>query len=118
MWIEQRFIKYNERNEPVLEIPEEEPQENESTEDTTVQEETQEPLADATNICGKNFFWSYDHTLTFISAVESHYDDMHHPRKRKNFWNMISEELISQNIEVNQFTILKKLFNNLKSTCR
>lgn len=45
-------------------------------------------------------FWGYDDTILFINIVESRFDELHHPKKRKHVWENISSELQSHNINV------------------
>lgn len=47
--------------------------------------------------------WSYDETIALISAIESRYDEMHHPKKKKHFWENISNDLLSQKFTVSIF---------------
>jgi len=49
--------------------------------------------------------WSVAEIRALIGAMEARYEDMHHIHKRKNFWSIISEELGSQNIQVNEITL-------------
>lgn len=44
--------------------------------------------------------WAYDETMALISSVEARYDELYHPKTKKGFWNRISEELLSQKLQV------------------
>lgn len=44
--------------------------------------------------------WQYDETLALIAAVESRYEDLYHPKNKRGFWDRISEELQSNNLQV------------------
>lgn len=44
--------------------------------------------------------WSYEDTIALINCVETHYDELHHPSKRKHIWATISTELGSLNVNV------------------
>jgi hypothetical protein len=42
----------------------------------------------------------YDESLALINSVSSRYEDLYHPKKKKTFWEIAHEELISQDITV------------------
>lgn len=88
LWLPQAYIKYDINNEAYICT---EP-EVRASEDESLQ------LAGPSS---EKSTWSYNETLALIDVVESKYDDLHHPKRRKTIWNVIAEELISQNIQVN-----------------
>jgi len=65
--------------------------------------------------CSEKFTWGYNDTLVLISAVESHYEELNHPKKRKYAWENISNELLSQNILVSKPACSKKWQNILRT---
>jgi hypothetical protein len=54
--------------------------------------------------------WSHNETLLLITTVESRYDDLHHPKKRKQFWERLREELGSHGIDVSKTFIFNGIF--------
>ncbi|KAK9738600.1 hypothetical protein QE152_g9762 [Popillia japonica] len=51
-------------------------------------------LADIDNGKAKSF-WSYNKTVSLIHAVEAHYDELNHAKKRNHMWDNVSNELVS-----------------------
>nr|CAI5855463.1 unnamed protein product [Callosobruchus analis] len=62
--------------------------------DTVLDNSAQNSLFDSST------HWQHDETLALISAVEARYEDLYHPQKRRWFWDVISESLSSDGINV------------------
>lgn len=58
----------------------------------------------STAFSGKTF-WSYEATIALINSVESHKEELHHAVKRKRVWDHVSNDLLSQHIEVSWWLI-------------
>lgn len=91
------LVTFNAQNEPLFVYPDTQPVEPE-VEQTENEEEVDDREYEFEEV--KKNTWQYSETLALIAAVENAYDDMHHPRKRKDVWKNISEILISQKISV------------------
>ncbi|KAJ3616694.1 hypothetical protein MTP99_014367 [Tenebrio molitor] len=68
-----------------------------------------------TESCAEKKVWPHSQTLELIYAVESHYDDLDHPQKRKQVWENISNDLGSKSIIVSSNECYKKWQNLLRT---
>ncbi|KAJ8945176.1 hypothetical protein NQ314_009308 [Rhamnusium bicolor] len=59
--------------------------------------------------------WTYENTVKLIAAVESNYDLLSHPEKRKTAWSDISNILIIQNVKMTSSECYKKWMNLLRT---
>lgn len=59
--------------------------------------------------------WAYAETLALIVAVESHYDEMFHAKKRRYVWQNIANDLLSQNISFSTTECSKKWQNLMRT---
>jgi hypothetical protein len=59
--------------------------------------------------------WAFDETKALIAAVDAHYEDMHHVKKRKTFWGIIAQQLQSQKVNFSEESCKKKWANLLRT---
>jgi predicted transposase YbfD/YdcC len=59
--------------------------------------------------------WAFDETKALIAAVDAHYEDMHHVKKRKTFWGIIAQQLQSQKVHFSEESCKKKRANLLRT---
>nr|CAI5846436.1 unnamed protein product [Callosobruchus analis] len=135
--IEQTRIDFNENNQPFIK----ETNETAATSDTVSEPPEQDPVLDNSaqnslfdssthwqqdeqdtvldNSAQNSLFdssthWQHDETLALISAVEARYEDLYHPKKRRWFWDVISESLSSDGINFEAKKCKKKTYKNTK----
>ncbi|VEN44007.1 unnamed protein product [Callosobruchus maculatus] len=59
--------------------------------------------------------WQHHETLALISAVEERYEDLYHPKKRRTFWDVISETLSGDRINFDGKKCKKKWENLVRT---
>ncbi|CAH1107430.1 unnamed protein product [Psylliodes chrysocephalus] len=108
--VPQKLITYNAENKPmfaeyklvlkVVNVDEEQNDEIEITEEATqIEDNSMSSAPPEIYHHGVKAQWTHNETLALINSVETHYEDMHHSKKRKTFWDVVSNEMISNNFE-------------------
>lgn len=57
-------------------------------------EEAEEDTEDNENINNKGT-WSYDETISLINSMETHMEELNHPKKKKRTFENVANDLIS-----------------------